>query len=141
MTKIYRIINGNCLTLIPLNCLLAERIRAYDQIWFFGDEFVERTFEKHYKQRKEGGYPMYAKKHFDLFGYSSSKYKSADQNMISRYRNLMPRAINEHILYPKMIIVVPDDDFLKFMLPKIKKGISESFGKAIDGIMRITTDI
>ena len=44
----------------------------------------------------------------------NNKYKSQDQNTISRLRNLV-RALSDYPLLPKIIVVVPDEDILHFI--------------------------
>ena len=76
----------------------------------------------------------YATLNYEVQCYSNNKFTTLNPNMISRLRNLMTRAINEQILLPKFIVVVPDDDIIKY-LNYSKFGMSEALGRLLNHIM------
>ena len=49
--------------------------------------------------------------------------KSYDTNTVSRFRNAIAKAVREQKILPKILVIVPDDDLIKFML---RNGISTS---------------
>ena len=57
-----------------------------------------------------------------------------DHNTISHYRNLLVEAIGDKVIFPKMIIAVPDDDILKYINITDFR-ISEGLGRVIDWLM------
>ena len=99
-----------------------------------GDEFMYRNFQDHFQQRSYEDYQGYAKEHFETRGFANSKYISTDQNMLSRLRNLMVKAISDQILFPKYIVIVLDDDLIKFLNHE-GYGITKSLGWLINNLM------
>ena len=95
--------------------LFAEYIKGYDKVWFMGDEFMTRSFEQYFKQQNHNEYAGYVRKYFEVANYSSSQYLSNDRNCVSRIRNAVARGINEHVLLPKYIVIVLDDDLIKYI--------------------------
>ena len=51
---------------------------------------------------------------FEVYGFYTSKFLSADQNTVSRFRAMMHKAIQEQILLPKYVIIIPDDDLVSY---------------------------
>ena len=51
---------------------------------------------------------------FEVYGSFSSKYTSTDQNTVSRFRNVLAQLIQDKVILPKFIVVVPDDDIIKY---------------------------
>ena len=106
-------------------------IPSEQKIWIIGDEFMSQSFEEHLYQTER-----YAAIQFELFGYYNNKYTSANPNMVSRIRNQMVRAVKENILLPKFIVVVLDENLIKYM-NYYEFGVLEAFGRLINHIMVI----
>ena len=71
----------------------------------------------------------------DKFGIStsfSSKYLSADQNMVSRFHNSLAKIIQEKVILPKWIVIIPDDDLIRFMSTKVNM---DGLEKLLNGIL------
>ena len=91
---------------------------------------MSRSFDQYFMKKSS-----YAKDNFDVYGFHSNKYMSADQSMASRYHNQIAKAIAKQPVFPKLILVVPDEDFIKH-LSEAKKGFSEGCGRLLNDIMR-----
>ena len=87
-----------------------------------------------FKQHRGSEYSGYIKEHYDTRGYINSRYSSTDQNLVSRVRNLMAHAIKEQVLLPKLIVIVLDDDLIKY-LDIDGYGVVKSLGRIVNNIM------
>ena len=120
-----------------LTILFTGRIPAYEKIWIFGDEFAFKSFEEYY-MRQPGERQTYMKVHYDVSAFVNSEYASANNNALSRMRNLIVHAIQGQVLLPKMIVVVTDDDFITYLHsfdPKLTDDISAPISRIINNIM------
>ena len=85
-------------------------MRGYDSIWIIGDEFVSKSSFEQYAKGETG----YMSTHFKVKEMYSSQYMSADQNLLSRLRSAFLKSIQEHVLFPKFVVMVLDDDIIKY---------------------------
>ena len=85
-------------------------------------------------QRDHNRYQGYVKENFDVYGFMNGKFDALNTNAISRMENALAKAINQHKLLPKFVVVVPDDDLIKFYNRK-GYGISTALGRIVDSIM------
>ena len=76
----------------------------------------------------------YTTDNFKVAGFNNNKFGTNNPNAVSRIRNLMVRALKEQVFLPKMIIIVVDDDIIRY-LNFYNFGMSEAFGKLINHIM------
>ena len=122
-----------------LNLIITGKIRSLEAIWFLGDEFALQLCEQHFKNKPVEGYGQgqqhFITNHFDTQMYFSSKFVSADQNLISRLRNMLVKAINEQILLPKYIVIIPDDDVIRYLHDQGITTIDKSMGRLINHLM------
>ena len=120
---------------ILLHMYLQDYIAGYEKIWFFGDNFAFNTFAKYYQQVPLDRYDGYIRNHYEVTGFMNSKYASQQRSMLARMRNLLPNAISNQPLLPKMVVIVPDDDLIRFMRHR-KCGISNlNFQRVINWLM------
>ena len=73
------------------------------------------THAEHYFQRK--GFNGYVKEHYEMSGFMSGTV-SLDPSPVSRLHHNLLNAIKDHHTLPKMIIVVPDNNILQFIVQK-----------------------
>ena len=128
-----------CRILVPkklkiFNQPVVGPVPAYDKVWFFGDEFIFRSYKEYFQKRRASKYGGYIKEHYDTKGFVNSKYASADVNMVSRMRNLMTQAIKDQVLLPKFIVIVMDNDLIKY-LDLDGYGVDKSYGRMVNNIM------
>ena len=115
---------------------------AYESVWKIADEFGYQSFEDHFMKRNEQNSDQlgYLKENFNVKGYLNGKYISSNPNLVSRLSNALISAINGKddaliaTLLPKYIVVVPDDNMIKF-LNHYNSGMSRALGKLIDRVM------
>ena len=96
-----------------VNCF-AGYSRGYEKIWVVADNFGFNTYEEFFKNRKEEDgttHKSYTFDQFEVRGYFSNK-QSLNGNILSRIRNNIVHALNEHTILPKLIVIVPDDDII-----------------------------
>ena len=89
-------------------------MKGYETVWFIGDEFAAHSFEHYFQSRDHTEYSGYTKENFNTIGFMSSKYVSCNQNLLSWLQNALAKAIQDEILLPKLVIVVIDDDMIKY---------------------------
>ena len=93
---------------------------AYERCWIFGDYFGSRSFEQYFQARKSVEYNGYVKAHYDTTGFFGNDFMCDNPSMLARMSNLLINAMeckfNGKLLpLPKIITVVPDDDFIKIL--------------------------
>ena len=108
--------------------MFSERVRAYEKVWVLGDDFTSRSFEKYFLRAEIPGYTV---SHADVAGFYNNKFASINPNTISRLRNTLVKAIESDPLLPKFILIVCDDDIIKFF----GTDVQESITKAVNYIM------
>ena len=119
--------------------MIPGSVRAYDNCWFFGDEFGSHSFEVHFKGRKAEDYNSYTRAHFDVKGFFNNKFCD-NPSVISRFSNLIVYAIqtivsfNTQMPLPKLIVVVPDSDLLR-TLPYDLDDLTKGYSRIINYIM------
>ena len=98
-----------------------DAANGYDKIWILGDEFVANTANQYFKtacstlmnnSRSTG---TYCGDKFEILLFHSTQYVSNFRNMIARLVNTLIQAINSEPLLPRAIVVVLDDDLIKFI--------------------------
>ena len=72
----------------------------------------------------------YIREHYDVLGKLSSRYLSNDANLISRLRNQLVDAIHEKVILPKYLVMVLDDDIIKWLSLEPKRRCRECYGKS-----------
>ena len=96
----------------------AESVAGFERIWVFGDYFGFNSFAQFYHQRPESERRGYMMLNYEVSGFLNSKYRSLDGSIFGRLRSLYTSALTTHVWLPKLIIVVPDDDILKYIRKK-----------------------
>ena len=107
---------------------------AYDRLWFFMDEFGNKSFEK-YARNMDG----YVRSHFDSTGFSNNNF-SENPSTIGRLGNLLKVAAattvgKKYWPLPKIIVVVPDDDIIKCFTDTDASGLTKAMSRMINYIM------
>ena len=94
--------------------LLSGQMRGYEKIWILGDDFAYNTYQQYFKNLKaEDGTPnTYTYLNFEVRAYLTSQNSMNSKNILSRLRNALVTALNEHSVLPKLIVLVPDDDII-----------------------------
>ena len=59
--------------------------------------------------------------------------ETAEENLLLNLKRRLTRAINEHILLPKAIVIALDDDLLDY-INHYEKGISVALGMALESL-------
>ena len=95
---------------------------------------MTRSFRAHYKDRVHASYTGYVKEHYEIQGYMSDKFMSNNQNMVSQFQNYLAKAIQEEILFPKMVVIVPDDDMVHYLNHQ-GQGITKPLCHMVDHLM------
>ena len=111
--------------------IFAGFVPGLQQIWILGDDLPSCTYETNFARVKPEGYAI---SNYEVQDFSNNKFTTINPNMISRIRNLMAQAIKEQVLLPKFIVIVPDDDIIKYVNFS-NFGVSEAYGRLINHIM------
>ena len=87
-------------------------------LWFFADKFCSQSYTQHFKFREtatsEGKTAqMHCIEHYELIDYATTRYSSSVPNIMARLRLLLMKAIKDHVIFPKAIIFVLDNDVIK----------------------------
>ena len=90
---------------------ISEHVKGFDQLWILGDEFLARSYIDHVKN---SDYQLYMKSRFKVFPVCNSKASSNNTSILSCIENEFIAKINEKIKLPVYILVVLDDEYLKY---------------------------
>ena len=92
------------------------------------DNFIRSNFTS-------DGRRFYMKEKFETKIFSSDRYTSNNQSLLSRMRNHLVKAINDYTLLPKIIVVIFDRDFIATVSHE-EQGISLICGIDINWLAR-----
>ena len=126
--------------ILILDLCLTAPVASYERVWFFGDDFGQRSFKQHFKGRKSMDYNAYVKANFDFTGFFAS-FINDNPSLISRMTNLLINAIeckvNGRLLpLPKIVVVVPDNDIICLLSDKdCFSGIAQLLSQIVNHIM------
>ena len=118
-----------------------ERPLGPEAVWFLGDNFLARSFRNHYrKQTPPSSGPVtehFIKENFEFGAHCSSRWSSANENMLQRIRNSLVTALNQEKsgVFPKFIIVVLDDDLITFLDFK-HEGVATLLGSWVSWLVK-----
>ena len=101
--------------------IIAGYIPGLQKVWILGDEFPFRTYEEYFGQWNHKEYNGYTKEYFEIFPFTMSKYASNNRHIISRIKNKIADAIMAQIYLPKLMVFIPDDDFIRCIDVSAKK--------------------
>ena len=100
-------------------------------MWVIGDDFVHGTFAHHVTTNTE--IEFFMKEHFNIKELSSNALHGG--NVMNRLYNCVVRGINEQILLPKLIVIIPDSDMIK-NITYDAYGLSGIYGICVDYIIK-----
>ena len=83
-----------------------------------GDNFGFNSFQKYYHEQEK--MERFMIKEFEVSGFNNDSKASYDINMISRFRNCFMGAITDQAILPKYVVIVPDNDIIKFFKWKME---------------------
>ena len=93
-----------------------------------------RSFKQYYKDRNHQEFGGYLKDNFTIQAFLSDKYISNNQNMVSRFQHCFAKGIQDNILLPKYLVIVPDDDLIHYFNYD-GQGLTKPYGRLINNIM------
>ena len=100
--------------MIFISHIFAGYVIGIKRIWFIGDEFCERTYQKHYKDTcgasQSNSFFTFTK--FEVRDFFSSSFSSHNRSALGRIINCLYKGLNQHTALPKLIVIVVvlDDD-------------------------------
>ena len=113
---------------------IVGKVKAYDKIWIFCDKFVFCSLNKALlSQLKKQAYMT---DQYDVSEFISSEYNNTNQNMLSRTRNLIVHAVQSQTLFPKIIVIMIDDDIMQYLNEDLDKtALTICFQKLLHNVM------
>ena len=118
-----------------MSCLcsfIIGEVHGAEQVWFIGDNFAARSLCKYFllvndcddlTDKKENepctstgnSGKFFLTEHYEVKVFCNSKFSSATTNLLVCLQNTFVAAINKNKLLPKYIILVLDDDLIKYL--------------------------
>ena len=83
-------------------------------MWIVGNDFAAHYYEEYFKRPSITDTEMYIRQNYEITGYHN-KYLSTNPNMVSRICNTIIKGLKEQKYLPKLIVVVLDDDLIKYL--------------------------
>ena len=88
-------------------------IHGIEKIWIIGDEFANNTVHPFYRSHKKNDSPTtYAYTYYEVKEFTTARNSVNTKNILSRLRNGLITALNEHNSLPRLIVMVVDDDII-----------------------------
>ena len=86
-------------------------------VWIVGDEFVHTSFNQYVRHSGNSSeeQKFHMKELYEIKDAASDKYTSLNTNMVCRVRNHLIQMIKEYVLLPKAIVLILDDDLIRFV--------------------------
>ena len=69
-----------------------------------------------------------------MASYSNS-FTSVDQNTVSRFRSVFLKSVQDNVIFPKFVLVVPDDDLICYFNRNPDIGLKKSMARLLNNIM------
>ena len=107
-------------------------IKAYEEIWIVGDDFMADTVGQYLQSDNQEGKP-YMRERYETRIFPNTSLYAVKSITTKLHNNLVP-AIREQKLLPKAVIFVIDDDLIK-NVNYDHMGISEIFGQLLKDLM------
>ena len=99
-----------------------------------GDEFGFNSFNKYYVLHQTDE-EEYMKNAFEIGGFMNNKSKSYDVNVLSRFRNNLIGVISDQLILPKIIVIVPDNDLIRYFWYKDTKDVVCRYSRMLKWLM------
>ena len=115
--------------------IITGKVRGYEEIWFFGDNFGFRSYLEHFNERDPANYDGYVKMQYSMKGFFTNKFTHHDQNAVSRLCNVIAKAIQDRTLLLKIMVIVPDDDLITYVNIN-NYGFTKAMTRIVDNIMK-----
>ena len=107
-------------------------MKAYEYIWFWGDEFLTKVKGFLKNQKDSSNYPvgkLFVRENYDLKVFVGlSLYHT--RSPLGSMRNQLVKAISQETLLPKLIVVIPDVDLIN-LISYHGYGISDVYGRIV----------
>ena len=75
---------------------------------------------------------------FEVMGFMNDRKQSYDINVVSRFHNGLVGAIRDHKILPNFVVIVPDNDIIKYVKhvnPEITAGSESAYLRIIKWLM------
>ena len=109
-------------------------MKGIEKIWITGDDFGFNSFNKYFYQHSDED--QYAKSAFEVSGFHNDRLQSYDTNTISRIRNYLVGAKKDQKILPKFIVLVIDDNIIKYLRHKGGKEVNDSPMQGYEWLLR-----
>ena len=105
-----------------------------DAIWIIGDEFGLNQFNKFYYEKPDTE-ECYMKDTFEIVAFMNNKDLSYDENILNRFRNNLIGAITDQKVLLKIIVIVTDNDILRYFWYKNKDDVQTGYTRLLKWLM------
>ena len=92
--------------------IIISDVKALESVWIIRDTFVASSYEKTLKMDTVQ-HKLYMKENYDTFAFFKNNH--FDTNLLSRLRNVLVMAFNQNDKLPRVILVVLDNDLVRFI--------------------------
>ena len=75
------------------------------------------------------------KEHFEVGSFMNNKDLSYNNNVVSRFRNNFVGAITNQKVFPKIVVIVPDNDIIKYFWYKNEEDVLAGYTRIIKWLM------
>ena len=121
-----------CVLLFLLLISENKPVVAVNNIWFIGDEFVNKIYHAYPAIKTEAKLAdkeqPFVFEHFNIRSFTS-KPTAVTRSVPAKILNCLIKALNENNKMPKLIVIIPDWDLLKF------------FNHNTYGVMELTNEV
>ena len=105
--------------------------KAMESMWIIGDTFVASSYQRFLKMETSQT-RFYIRDNYDVFAFFNNNH--FDTNILSRIRNVLVTALNQHEKLPRFLCVIIDNDILRFINHN-KHGINLELGTYLEWLL------
>ena len=99
------------MTKLILFHIITGAIPSYDKLWLIGDEFLMKAVGHLFGCKPELDDKWFMKEHFTIKHFHGNNLELYT-SMLGRIRHQLVKAINEEVIFPKVILVLLDNDLI-----------------------------
>ena len=93
--------------------IIVGYIRGAEQLWLLGDEFLTKAYGHFNGVANEEAGIYFTKDHYEVKMFAGNNLDPEITTPLARIRSEFIKAVEEHILLPKVVVIILDNDLIK----------------------------
>ena len=118
-------------------------IRGLEKIWLMGDDFAAHTLQEYLRNKKkqDGNPSTYIYNQYEVREFMTKSNSSNSRNILSRIRNCVATALNEHATLPRLIVFILDDDIINSIPEDRNSNLDIHYERILCGLFNMISKV